>query len=83
MDTCQYKDALGIPGEGVHSARIGGLAAVDVVGTVFAALAINWWYDGNLQGFWMMLIFIIILATLLHWLFCVPTAGLQALGINV
>ena len=48
MSLCKYKDILGVPGQGVHSFRIGGLAVTDVVltfiGVYFISLATKWNY---------------------------------------
>jgi hypothetical protein len=71
MSLCQYKDILGKPYEGVHRPRVCGLAAADVVGTVGLAAAAS--YATGYQ-FAYVLIFIFMVATFLHWLFCVPTA---------
>ena len=75
---CQYSDALGVPGEGVHSVRFMGVALADVIMTIVAGLVIS-----KLTGFsiWAVLIVLLISAIFLHWLFCVDTALNVTLGI--
>ena len=38
---CRYSEALGKPGDGVHSPRLGGLAIVDVLLTVALAALLS------------------------------------------
>lgn len=38
--TCRYRNALGAPGTGLHSFRVFGLAAFDVLATLVAAMVI-------------------------------------------
>ncbi len=64
----QYKDIFGKPNEGVHSARIFGLAATDLFLTG-AAAAIIW------PKHWIFAFFVlIILACMIHKLFGVESA---------
>lgn len=42
-DRHPWRDALGRPGEGVHSYRFLGLAAVDVIMTIAAAVCLAWY----------------------------------------
>ena len=37
---CKYRNALGVPGKGVHSIRLGGIAVVDVIMTLIGAYII-------------------------------------------
>ena len=39
---CKYKDALGVPGKGIHSYRLFNVAIVDVLMTLVAALIISY-----------------------------------------
>lgn len=75
MNLCQYKDALGVPGQGVHAPRIGtaefNVAAFDVLGTVVGAAALAHYAD---IGFLCALAILMTLAIALHWAFCVDTA---------
>ena len=70
MNLCAYKDALGIPGKGIHSYRLFGLAIVDVLFTVLAAILISYFSKYN---FVKILVFLFILGIILHRLFCVRT----------
>lgn len=74
MNLCQYKDIFGEPNKGLHSYRIGGMAAVDLAATFAAAVLIGNWMEKNIIG---VFIFLILLSIILHWLFCVPTALLS------
>ncbi len=67
---CQYKDLFGKPKTGVHKYRIFGLAAVDVILTVLAALLIAYVFN---VSFWITLLVLFILGICLHHLFCVDT----------
>jgi len=42
---CQYKNIFGEPGTGIHSYRVFGFAAVDILGTILGALFISWIFD--------------------------------------
>ena len=67
---CAYKDIFGAPGQGVHSYRFMGLAVVDTVMTVLAAVLIAWYFE------WPLLYVmpgLFLLGIVLHHLFCVPT----------
>lgn len=70
MNLCKYKNALGIPGKGVHSFRIFGIAIADVIMTIIAAYIISffskWKFIYTLLGLFLLGIF-------LHRLFCVRT----------
>ena len=70
MNLCKYKDALGIPGKGIHSYRIFNIAIADVVMTIIGAWILSrvfkWPFYITLIGFF-------ILGIILHRLFCVQT----------
>jgi hypothetical protein len=68
---CKYRDALGIPGTGVHSHRVAGVAAVDLGLTVLAAVVAAWWFDWS---FGYTFVGLMILGILVHRAFCVRTA---------
>lgn len=74
--SCAYKFVLGRPGEGVHAPRIGGLAAVDLLGTLALIAVLSMWWNPVLVTVLVTVTFIF-----LHWLFCVPTALNEALGL--
>jgi fatty acid desaturase len=67
---CPYKNALGIPGKGVHSYRLFNIAIMDVIMTIIGALVISyllgWKFGWTLLG-------LFILGIILHRLFCVRT----------
>jgi hypothetical protein len=67
---CKYRDALGVPGRGVHAWRVGGVAIVDVILTVVAAGIIAWISEWN---FWCVLGGLVVLGILMHRIFCVRT----------
>jgi hypothetical protein len=75
MSLCQYKDIFGSPNTGLHSYRIGGMAAVDLALTFAGAVLIGNWMEKNIIG---VFIFLIILSIAMHWLFCVSTTLLTA-----
>lgn len=81
MNLCRYRNALGIPHQGVHQRRmIGNLARNDVIMTILGSLLLSFLFfspfkhPGNFTK-----IFLILLVTLfglgivLHRLFCVRT----------
>ena len=70
VDLCDYKNALGVPGKGIHSFRFGGVAIADVVMTIIAAFIISFIYKIN---FSYTLIFLFLLGIFLHHIFCVKT----------
>jgi hypothetical protein len=74
---CQYKDALGRPGEGVHSYRFLGVAVVDVVMTVVVAYVVH-----RVMGypFGRTVAVAFLLGVFSHWLFCVDTTVARVLG---
>lgn len=67
---CQYRDIFGEVNTGAHSYRFFGLAAVDlvltVIGTGLIAKTFKW-------SFWKTFIALMIIAIILHRLFCVNT----------
>ena len=70
MNLCKYKDALGIPNEGIHSYRIFNIAIADVIMTFIAAFIISYFYN---ISFIKTSIFLFILGIILHRIFCVQT----------
>jgi hypothetical protein len=70
IDLCKYKNALGVPGKGIHSYRLGGVAIADVIMTILGAFFIS------LVSGWKFLytlLSLFILGIILHKLFCVNT----------
>jgi len=70
FDLCKYKDALGIPGKGIHSYRIFGIAIMDVIMTIIGAAFISWITKWK---FSYTLISLFLLGIFLHRIFCVRT----------
>jgi len=75
---CQYKDSLGVPGEGVHEDRIAGFALWDIVGTVIGAYLVAKAFD---YTFWKTFGVLMLVAIFLHWIFCVETTLNKKLGL--
>jgi len=71
---CKYKNALGKPGEGIHSFRLFNIPVADVAGTLLAA-----WGLSKLTGvgFGTTTLGLFLFGTFLHWLFCVDTPTLR------
>lgn len=67
---CKYRDALGVPGQGLHAYRFMGIAIVDLALTIVAAILIarfvGWPFGYVLMG-------LLVLGVALHRLFCVRT----------
>ena len=70
FNLCKYRNALGVPGKGAHSIRLGGVAIVDVVMTLVGACiiahcaraSVAWTAAG-----------LFLFGIILHRLFCVRT----------
>ena len=71
---CSYSDSLGRPGEGVHKERLLGMASVDVRATVLFALFVNLALG---VPFCCALFTLLLVAELMHYLFCVDTAVMR------
>jgi len=80
IDLCKYRNALGVPGKGAHSIRLGGVAIVDVVMTLVGAYVIAHYARASFAwtAAWLFLLGII-----LHRLFCVRTTVDKLLFPNV
>ncbi len=74
---CAYKNMLGTPGEGIHS-HLGGIAIIDVILMILAAWGIARASGGSMWR-WTAILFVV--ATFLHWFFCVPTAFMKFTGL--
>jgi len=77
---CPYANILGIPKTGVHSIRIFGLAATDIVLTILAAYLTAHSFKIN---FWLSLTVWFVSGEILHYVFGVRTAFLEKIGINI
>jgi len=69
-DLCKYKNALGVPGQGIHSYRIFNVAVADVIMTIVGAWLISFAFP---KRFLVILITLFLLGIALHRLFCVKT----------
>lgn len=67
---CKFKDALGKPGEGVHSYRFLGVAIIDVILSVVLAIIISYTFSTSIP---VSLITVLVLGVLSHRIFCVRT----------
>ena len=79
MSKCPYANALGVPGQGVHSTRIFGLALNDILMTIIGAILIAFLFDINV---WKSLLGLFVLGEVLHYVFGTQTAFLTMIGIN-
>jgi len=70
VNLCAYKNALGIPGQGIHSYRIFNIAIMDVVMTIIGAYIFSLIFR---TSFLYTTIGLFILGIVLHQLFCVRT----------
>ena len=68
---CEYKNALGKVGEGIHSFRIFNIAVADVVMTILAAYIIHLFIPN--YKFIYILLFLFLLGIISHRIFCVKT----------
>ena len=67
---CKYKDALGVPNQGVHKYRLFNVAIVDVILTIVLAVIISYIFSVN---FFITLIILFLLGIVMHRIFCVRT----------
>jgi hypothetical protein len=77
---CPFANLLGIPGQGVHSVRIGGYAIIDIILTIIAAYFTS--RSGKIP-FVLAFLTWFILGEILHVLFGVQTAFLIAIGVQL
>lgn len=70
MDLCKYKNILGVPGKGFHKHFGVGFAILDLLATIIIAYVLSKIIG---KSFLKVFLSIMIIATFLHWLFCVKT----------
>ena len=80
FNLCKYRNALGVPGKGVHSVRLGGVAVVDVLLTIVGAYVIAYF---TRTSFAWTAAGLFLLGIILHRLFCVRTTIDKLLFPNV
>jgi len=68
MSLCPFSNIFGAPGEGVHSVRIFGFAAFDIVGTFILALVLGWG-----KNTLVIFILLLLISIPIHKLFCVKS----------
>jgi hypothetical protein len=76
---CPYANALGVPGEGVHAARIFGLARNDLLMTIIAAIITA--YAFNISFLFSFATWFVI-GEILHYLFGTNTAFLKMINLS-
>jgi len=74
---CPYANALGVPGQGVHSTRIFGLSLNDILLTIIGAILIAFIFNVNV---WKSLFWFFVLGEVLHYVFGTKTAFLTMIG---
>ena len=67
-----WRDALGRPGEGIHSYRFLGIAAVDAIMTIAAAVGVAWYMGWNIPY---TIVGMFVLGAIVHRAFGVNTAA--------
>jgi uncharacterized oligopeptide transporter (OPT) family protein len=72
---CQYKNALGIPGKGLHT-HVFGVAIMDVIMTIIGAGLLSYFFKWN---FLLVVVLLFAIGIVLHRLFCVTTTIDKAL----
>jgi hypothetical protein len=72
---CNYKNALGIPGKGIHF-HVFGVAIMDVIMTILSGALLAYLFKWNYL--WTIII-LFLLGIILHRLFCVKTTLDKAL----
>ena len=71
---CPYRDALGEPGKGLHSTRIFGLAAFDLLATFLVALLIGTAFGS--KSLWLdVFVFAVLvgIGAIVHHMLCIKT----------
>jgi accessory gene regulator protein AgrB len=76
---CPYAFALGIPGQGVHAARVLGMALHDWLATFVLAAIVAWLFKAN---FLYTLVYVFVFGELLHYFYGVPTAFLKMIHLE-
>lgn len=68
---CKYRHIFGREGEGIHSIRLFGVAAIDLGMTIVACALISWYLKVN---FLLVFVLVMLVAIVIHRVFCVNTA---------
>ena len=70
--SCPYANLLGEPGKGIHGIRLGGVALVDLLLTIGIAVGLSYIPGSPPLTLW--IVWLILLAMLLHSIFCTRTS---------
>lgn len=70
---CKYKDMFGKPDEGIHAYRFGGVAILDVLGTLIAAWFIDSSGMASSYNYYQIAAALFVLGIIMHRVFCVRT----------
>jgi len=72
---CDHSTLLGEPGKGSHAVRLGGIAAVDLVGTAGLTFLVTRYGLGrtDAQAYALVFVILLLVAILVHEAFCVNT----------
>jgi len=70
MNLCEYKNILGVPGKGIHSYRLFGVAIADVIMTIIVASLLSYFFKFS---FLKTLLILFLTGIVLHRLFCLRT----------
>jgi len=76
---CPYATLLGIPGQGIHALRVGGLALNDTLMTIIAATLTSYAFKLNI---WLSLFLWFVTGEILHYGLGVDTAFLKMIGLT-
>ncbi len=71
MKLSNYSNIFGKPNESFHKYRLGGIAIVDLLTTMFIAMILSYICE---YQFLSVFVFLLILGVFVHWLFNVDTA---------
>jgi hypothetical protein len=77
--SCPFAHALGVPGQGVHAARIFGFARNDILATIVLAIVTSLAFRINILH---SLVFWFVLGEVLHYVFGTNTAFLEWIGMS-
>jgi hypothetical protein len=77
--SCPYSTLLGIPGQGIHALRVGGLAFNDTIMTIIAAVLTSYATGINV---WLSMFLWFVVGEILHYGLGVDTAFLKMIGVK-
>ncbi len=77
--SCPYSTLLGIPGQGIHALRVGGLAFNDTIMTIIAAVLTSYATSINV---WLSMFLWFVIGEILHYGLGVDTAFLKMIALS-